>query len=524
MEESYIASLDVGTTTVRCYIFNSRAETVGIGRGQVELIYPKPGYVEINPEKLWETVEECIKDAIIDSKLSPGQITCLGISTQRCSFCCWNKKTGKSLHNFITWKDLRANKIVKQWNESLSMKGLRFGSNCLYLISRNKRYLAGSVLRIMNGQVTPRLAWCLQHLPDLVEAVREKYAMFGTVDTWILYKLSGGKLHVTDVSNASATGFYDPFTFCWAGWALTMFKIPTDILPVVIDTAGDIGSTDKSLFGAEIPIKCSMADQSASMFGSCCFEPGDMKVTLGTGSFLNVNTGRSAHASATGIYPLVAWRFGNEYAYAVEGASNDTGSLIQWAMGIGLFSDPADTCYMAQSVQSNDGIYFIPAFSGLGAPINDFKAASGFLGLKPTTNKAHMVRSILESIAFRVVQLYDVVHKETPFPYRKIRIDGGVSKNDFICQMLSDLTTLTVQRARTAELSVVGAAYLAGLTTGIWTSKDELKRLSRFDTEFQPNEKSHRTNRHVLENWCRVLERFRNWYPHEVSELELNKL
>ncbi|KAJ4449775.1 hypothetical protein ANN_01179 [Periplaneta americana] len=297
--------------------------------------------------------------------VSPRHIACIGISAQRSSFVTWHKETGKPFHNFITWKDVRADSLVRQWNDSVTMKGLRVGALCLYTVSRSKRFLAGSVLKLMNSQVTLRLVWALQNVKTLIDAAANHEAMFGTVDTWILYKLTGGRLHVTDVSNASATGFFDPFTMKWANWALRLFQIPSDMLPEVWDTAADFGCLTPDIIGHAIPIRSLVADQAASLFGSCCFEEGDVKVTLGTGTFLNVNTGCKPFASVEGLYPQVGWRFGKEIVYVMEGASHDTGSLINWAQQIGLVSDPCESSDMAISVQDSNGLYFIPAFSGI---------------------------------------------------------------------------------------------------------------------------------------------------------------
>ncbi|XP_023288385.1 putative glycerol kinase 5 [Orussus abietinus] len=437
-------------------------------------------------------------------------IACLGISTQRGSFTTWNPETGKHYHRFITWKDLRADTLVQEWNSSMIMKSLRAGSHLLYMMSRSKRFLAGSVLKLMNTQMTLRLNWILQHVPGLKEAASRGRVMFGGVDCWLLYKFTGK--HITDVSSASATGLFDPFTMRWAGWALNLFQLPQNIFPEVVDTTTNFGYVSKEVFGADIPILCSMADQAASLFGSCCFHPGDLKITMGTGSFINVNTGNEPHASVSGLYPLVGWRIGSELVYVAEGASNDTGTLIEWAKYLGIVNEPSETSIMANSVDDSDGVYFIPAFSGLQAPINDQSAAAGFLGVKPTCSKAHLVRSLLESMVFRISLLYESLCKETHFTYHTIRIDGGVSKNDFIMQLLADLSGLEVERATSSEMPILGVAFLAGLQYGIWKKKEELLQFRHVEKIFVPCEERRKAYSTVFSEWKRALNRFKEWY------------
>ncbi|XP_003426922.1 putative glycerol kinase 5 [Nasonia vitripennis] len=506
----YVAALDVGTTTIRCHILNEAGENVAINSEKVELLYPKPGYVEIDPDWLWDSIVRVIQQCIKESGLEPSKIEALGISTQRSSVITWNTDSGKHYHNFITWKDLRADSMVNSWNSSLTMRGLRLGSKLLYAVSRNKRYQAGSVLRLMNTQMTLRLLWALENVDGLRESADAGKAVFGGVDCWLLYKLTGQ--HITDVSSASATGLYDPFTLKWAGWSQNLFNLPSSMFPRVVDTAGNFGRLPASLFGAEIPIACLMADQSASLLASGCFKPGDLKLTMGTGSFINVNTGDEPHASVSGLYPLVAWRLGTELVYVTEGSSNDTGTIIEWAKFSGIIQDESDTYTLATFVKDSDGVCFVPAFSGLQSPINDQNAAAGFIGIKPTTQKAHLVRAMMEGLVFRVVMIYNCLQRETFFSYHKIRVDGGVSQNDFTMQLLSDMTGLEVERSTSSEMSVLGVAFLAGLHQGIWKSKDDILKLRRVEKTFYPNMERKASYAKSFENWKKAVERVKDWY------------
>lgn len=524
-EKKYIASLDVGTTTIRCFIFDSKCQIIGSASELVELLNTQPGFFEIEPEQLWQSILNVIKNSIRDARLSPSDITGLGLSTQRCSFISWDKKTDEYFHNFITWKDLRADNLVKKWNSSFTIKMINTVSYLLYLVSRSKRFLAGSVLTMMNSQVTLRLLWQMENNTRLKEAITNKTAAFGTLDTWLLYKLRKGLENtseieqISDITSATATGFFDPFTRTWAKWAFTFFSIKSEILPKVVDNAYNFGYVHKSLFGNKIKISSSLSDQSAAMWGSCCFNEGDVKVTLGTGSFLNLNTGKQCHASVYGLYPLVAWQFNSQnknnndkLVYCVEGAANDTGTIINWGLNFGLYDDPAKTSDIAESVQDTDGVFFVPAFSGLGPPINDHKAASGFLGIRPSTRKAHMVRAILESITFRVAQLYQCTKSETDYKLTCIRIDGGVSKNNFICQLIADVTGLKVERAVNSEASVVGSCFVAGLKEGIWNNKEDLLQFRIIDKIFMPRPEMKLKCSEKLKEWETAIHRFKGWY------------
>ncbi|XP_059621178.1 putative glycerol kinase 5 [Phlebotomus argentipes] len=524
--ERYIGALDVGTTTLRCMIFNRSLQICGFASEQVQLIYPKVGYTEIDPDQFWASVVSVIRSALESAKVSADELECLGITTQRCSFITWHRESGKPFHNFVVWNDMRAKELVKKWNENVLLKSFQGVAKFLHLITRNKRFLAGSVMKFMNSQVTARLAWMIRNNDDLRKAVQNKTALFGTIDTWLLHKfqqgLAGGNKkpidHITDVTNASATGLYDPFQLNWAEWTFSLYGISADMMPRVVDNSHDFGVIDKSIFGSEIKIGCSIADQSASMWGSCCFAKGDVKVTLGTGTFMNLNTGKECHASVYGLYPLVAWSVFNketnspEVMYCVEGQSSDTGSLIRWGIDFGLFTDPSCSSDMAYSVDDSEEIFFIPAFSGLGAPLNDAKAATGVIGIRPTTTKSHIVRALLESIAYRVTQLYICTLDETDFKFSIIRVDGGVSRNDFVCQLLANLTGLQVERTNNSELSVMGTAFLAGLNVGIFKSRQELLEKRIVERVFHPQTEYIERCKSKFHRWHEAVERFRNWY------------
>ncbi|XP_014238398.1 putative glycerol kinase 5 [Trichogramma pretiosum] len=506
----YIAALDVGTTTIRCHILDEKGQTVAAASEKVKLLYPQAGYVEIDPDWLWNAVLRVVQQSLKESGLKASQIETLGISTQRCTLITWNAETGVPYHNFITWKDLRAKDLVSEWNRSFTMGALRLGAKILYRLSRNKRYLAASCLQFMNTQMTLRLVWALENIDGLRKDAENGKAVFGGVDSWLLYKMTGR--HVMDVSSASATGLYDPFTMEWGVWAQKLFNLPVTIFPKVVDTSGDFGNATAELFGVEVPIGCSMADQSASLYGSACTKFGDIKLTMGTGSFLNVNTGDELRVSLSGLYPLLGWKIGSEKAYIFEGASNDTGAVIEWAGYAEFIRKPGDLFDLANSVKDSDGVYFIPAFSGLQAPFNNPKAAAGFIGIKPTTEVAHVFRSMLESLVFRVLQIFETIERETKLSFKTIKVDGGVSNNEFVMQLLADLTGVEVERSTSTEMSILGTAFLAGLHQGIWSDKEDITKLRKVERVFVPNKEVRAVYENVYRDWKMAVQRFIDWY------------
>jgi putative glycerol kinase 5 len=508
--------LDVGTSSVRCFIYNSKFEIVSTAVRTIDVVLPEHGYVEIEPEKLFNDVLSAIRDAVEKAKIDFSDIV-LGISTQRSTFTTWSKSSGEVFHNLITWKDIRADDIVRSWNSSWTMRALNFGAGMIYSVTRLNRFLAGSVIKLMNNQVTPRLLWMLENNLKLSEAVRKEDALFGTLDSYLLYRLRRGKElrqveHISDITNCTATGLFDPFTLKWASWAVAMFKFKLHMFPKVVDNSYEYGDIHESFFEAPVKIVGVMGDQPASMFGNCCFEKGDAKVTLGTGTFLDINTSNKCQASMLGLYPLVSWKLRcQSVCYSVEGSSADTATIINWGMSIGLFNDPSESSGMAESVESSQEVYFVPAFSGLSAPINDFRAASGFIGISVDSNKNHLTRALLESIVFRVAQLINASIKETDYKLKLLRIDGGVSRNDFICQTLADLCQLVVERSCDTENTSLGIAYLCAYNMKNSTF-DELRSFYKSGKVFKPRSEMYEKLSSTMKRWEQAVERFKKWY------------
>ncbi|XP_056005813.1 putative glycerol kinase 5 isoform X1 [Ostrea edulis] len=511
--EKFVLAVDIGTTSLRSHIYNKQGNIKGASSKRIQLLHPQPGWVEMDPDVLVKQVIDSIKESIHAAGITVHDVSCMGITTQRNTFLTWDKTTGKPFHNFITWQDLRSRDIVKCWNSSFRMKALNNGSSVLHMLTRQKRFLSASVLKFMSQQVTMRLIWVLENVEEVKAKLAVQEVCLGCIETWLLYKLTREKLIATDFSCASGTGLFDPYQFEWSNIVCNLLNIPMDILPEIRDTSGDFGSTDPAIFGAAIPITAVVSDQTGALFGECCFEVGDIKCTMGTGTFIDLNCGDTPHASVGGLYPIVGWKIGNEKTFVAEGSITDTGSIMEWAKSLGFVDDIGDTAKIAQSVPDSDGVYFVGAFSGLQAPINDDKAVTTLIGLKPTTTKGHIVRALLENLAFRVKILYETILSETKIPLSHIRADGGVCNNDFLMQLIADFTNQTIDRAKQrANMTSLGAAFLAGLAKGIWKNKSELRDIRESETVFVADKDVWSTYKGRFVQWEKAVHRSREWY------------
>uniref|UniRef100_A0A8D2PH10 Glycerol kinase 5 n=1 Tax=Zosterops lateralis melanops TaxID=1220523 RepID=A0A8D2PH10_ZOSLA len=467
---------------------------------QVESLYPHPGWVELDPEVLWSQFIAVIKETVQAAGLHMRQIAGLGISTQRVTFITWHKKTGKPFHNFISWQDLRSAELVNSWNKSLLLKVIHVIFTVLHFLTGSDRYLAPSFLTFSTHQASMKLSWVFKNIHE-VKAAKKNNCCFGTVDTWLLYRLTKGSVYATDYSNASSTGIFEPFTKCWSPTLCNLLSIPMSIFPPVKDTSFNFGSTDSEIFGIPIPIMAVVADQQSAMFGECCFHPGDVKLTMGTGGFWNVNTGEHLFASRGSLYPLIGWKIGEEVVYLTEGSISDIGTAIKWAQDID------ETAEMAKSVADSQGVCFIP---GLQVSGDDPYLCASFMGLNPSTNRNHLVRAILESVAFRNKLLYDIIVEKVNIPLRTIRADGGVSNNSFVMQMTSDLINKKIEKPANVDMSSLGAAFLAGLASGFWTDKKQLKKLRQIEAVFEP-QKDSEEYRPAMDAWLQAMKHSPHW-------------
>lgn len=510
---AYVLALDIGTTNLRAHIYDRSAKIIAGGSQPMELLYPKPGLVELDENVLWDKVQAVIKEAISAGGLTASDITCMGITVQRNTFITWDKDTGKPFHHFIGWQDLRASKYVKQWNNSFTLSGLNKAAKLLWLVTRKMRFLAAAVLSFNSAQVVLRLKWQIEHDEQLQKRVQEEKVMYGSIETWLLWKFTGGKVWASDYSNASSTCLFDPFQMKWSPIVSGLLRIPLHLFPPLYDTSCHFGDTDTDIFGASIPITCLVADQQSAMFGQCCFKLGDVKCTMGSGTFIGYNSGSTPHASIAGLYPLIGWKIKDECVYVAEGLSSDTGHCLEWAKRLGIFDDVEDLDEMCRSVPDANGAQFIPAFSGLQAPINDDKACATFFGLKLDTSKAHMVRALMQALAFRYHLLYQTVRKEAKSKVSDlIKCDGGVCRNDFLMQLVSDITGKQINRPEHMDMTSLGAAFLAGLAVGVWQNKEELIEIRRTQRVFEPNKQRAAKIQPIFDEWMKALERSKGWY------------
>lgn len=501
-------ALDVGTTTIRSMVYDNKGGVVSTASTPVKYLQGE-GRNEIDPEVLWQDSLYVLGQSIQGAGLKATDIKGMGLSCQRASFTCWSALTGAPLFPLITWQDLRADSIVRELNNSLSLRALRAGGRLLHTLTRQPRYLAAAIYKVKNGMVAPRLVWALQHVPGLREAVQQGEVLFGCIDTWLIYKLTGK--HLTEVSNIAASGFYDPFIMQYAGWAFRLFGIPMSMMPKVVSSCGShFGETKPELLGGPVPLLAVLADQSASFFGSGCYARGSAKITMGTGSFLDVLT-PSPHASINGLIPLVAWRIGDETAFLAEGSVHDTGGMVEWAGSIGLFQSLGDSSRVASATASTRGVFFVPGFHGLQGAIGDSTATAGFLGLRLDTTKCEMLRAVLESIAFSQKQLVEAFLEETDYKFDKLVVDGGVAQNDFILQMIADLTGLPVVRGDTVEMSAWGVAALAGIQAGLWEKREDVAALRPKGREFKRKEGREELLAQYL-RWNEACKRFQHWH------------
>lgn len=508
-DSKLIAILDIGTTKIKCMVLNKNLDIVSSTSENVKLLYSDKGGVEIDPEQLWESIKNVMTRAFYNETFAIGKIENLGISTQRATFITWNKNTGEPFHNLITWKDLRCAQIVQDYNNSISLRSVRAASYMLHLVTRKKKFLLGSKFKLECNHVTSRLLWALQNFPQIRREIKKNNVMFGTLDTWLLYKLTGGETYVTDISNASATGLFDPFDLTWSKIIERIFDIPLNILPPVVSNDSNFGKTD--IFKTPITISTVIADQSASAIGSKCFNLNDAKVTLGTGAFLDVNTRDSIHAGLNGMYPLIGWKIKDATSFLTEAPCNDAGSLIEWLMHAGYVTDINHLNSILQRTKDSEGVYFISAFSGLGPPINNPKAGSGFIGVTPKTTTDHMVLSVIESIVFKITLAFRYLKSNTNVHYKKICVDGGVSKSDFICQMLADINKIDVERADFPEIGALGVAFIISLKEGGIHEKDDLLNLRKVEKTFHCNYTNFIKYDIKLKKWREAADRFLSW-------------
>lgn len=472
MERKYILALDQGTTSSRAIVFNKKGEAVVSAQREFPQIFPKAGWVEHNPVEIWNSIQSVIADALIDGNIKPHQIAAIGITNQRETTVIWDKKTGEPVYNAIVWQSKQTNAIAKNLKDN----------------SYSKMIQEKTGLLIDSYFSATKVKWIL----DQVEGVRKRAEngelLFGTIDTWLLWKLTGGKVHVTDYTNASRTMMYNIHNLSWDDEILALLDIPKSLLPEVRSNSEIYGYTDDYLFyGQKIPIAGMAGDQQAALFGQQAFEVGNVKNTYGTGAFIVMNTGQEAITSKNGLLTTIGYGLNGKITYALEGSIFVAGSAIQWLRdGLRLFDQaPASENY-ASRVADSDNVYVVPAFTGLGAPYWDQEARGAIFGLTRGTTKEHLIRATLESLAYQTCDVVKTMAADAQTPITILKVDGGASKNDLLLQFQADILQSPVERASYLETTALGVAYLAGLAVGFWQDLAELKAFQAQGKTFQP--------------------------------------
>ena len=468
----YIMTLDRGTTSNRCIIFDHQGEIYSIAQKEFSQIFPKPGWVEHDPNEIWSTqIGVCI-EAISKKNLSYKDISAIGITNQRETTILWDKNTGEPIYNAIVWQCRR----TSEYADELKRQGFTD------LIKEK------TGLEIDAYFSATKIKWILDNIPKAREKAQRGEILFGTVDTWLLWKLTNGKVHMTDYSNASRTMLFNIHTLTWDEELLKIFNIPRSILPEVKESGSIFGYTSPKYFGGEIPIGGILGDQQAALFGQTCFEKGEAKETFGTGAFILMNTGDSPMKSESGIVTTVAWGLNGEVRYALEGSIFTAGAVVQWLRDeVKLIDDAVDSEYLAKKVDDTNGCYFVPAFTGLGAPYWNQDARGMICGITRGVNKYHIIRAALESIAYLSFDVFEAMEKDSNTKLKSLKVDGGASRNNFLMEYVSDIINVPVERPKNVESTALGATYMAGLTVGFWKDKDEVKNICKEDKIFLPS-------------------------------------
>ena len=469
---SYIMALDAGTTSNRCILFNRQGDICAMAQKEFTQYFPQPGWVEHNAQEIWSTMLGTAVEAMSQVDAKAENIAAIGITNQRETTVVWDRKTGEPVGRAIVWQCRR----TADYCDALKDSGL----------TETIREKTGLVVDAYFSAT--KLHWILENVPGARERAEAGELLFGTVETWLIWKLTGGKVHVTDYSNASRTMLFNIHTLTWDEDILRELQIPASMLPQVMPSSGIYGETDPSLFGGAIPIAGAAGDQQAALFGQTCFSAGEAKNTYGTGCFLLMNTGDTPVISKNGLVTTIAWGLDGQVTYALEGSVFSAGSAVQWLRDeMRLIDSAADSAYMAAKVIDTNGCYIVPAFTGLGAPYWDPYARGTIVGLTRGVNKYHIVRATLESIAYQTADILRAMNADSGITLSALNADGGASANDLLMQMQADTIGAPVQRPRCVESTAMGAAYLAGLAVGYWTGLADVLRNRAIDRVFYPS-------------------------------------
>lgn len=495
----YIMALDQGTTSSRAIIFDKQGNIIGKAQNEFEQIYPKAGWVEHDPLSILYSQFQAVANCVISSGVKPGEIAGIGITNQRETTILWDRQTGKPVYNAIVWQCRR----TADYCEKLKEEGLA-------------DYIKETTGLVIDAYFSAtKIKWILDNVPEARRLADQNRLLFGTVETWLIWNLTGGSVHVTDYSNASRTMLFDVDKLCWDEFLCDKLGIPMSILPEPVPSSKMYGRVGKNILGLEalegIPICGAIGDQPAALFGQACFEPGQAKNTYGTGCFLLMNTGEKRVKSENNLLTGVAWGIGNKVEYSIEGSAFNAGSVIKWLRDEVHLIDSARRCdELAESVPDANGIYFVPAFTGLGAPYWDMYARGSIVGLTRGVNRAHIARSVLEAITYQMTDLLEAMKADSGIEFTELRVDGGASVSDIMLQIQADMIRCNVNRPKTVETTALGAAYLAGLAVGVWESKEEIQKNRQVDKIFSPVMDEKMRNE-LYAGWKKAVECSKGW-------------
>lgn len=471
-EQQYIMAIDQGTTSSRAIIFDHDGNKVAISQQEFPQYFPQPGWVEHDPLEIWDSVQSVISNVMIKSQIKPYKIAAIGITNQRETTVIWDRHTGKPIYNAIVWQSKQTSDIAEQLIKD-GYKDMIHQKTGLVIDS----YFAAT-----------KIKWILDHVPGAREKAAKGDLMFGTIDTWLLWNLSGRRVHATDVTNASRTMLFNIHTLEWDQDILDLLDIPQSLLPEVKPSSAIYGYTgDYHFYGVQIPIAGIAGDQQAALFGQAAYDKGSIKNTYGTGAFIVMNTGLKPTLSDNGLLTTIAYGLDGQTHYALEGSIFVAGSAVQWLRdGLKMFDKASESEQMAVDAKTTGGVYVVPAFTGLGAPYWDQEVRGAMFGLTRGTERGHIIRATLEAIAYQTKDVVDTMVKDTQLPLTALTVNGGASRNNFMMQFQADILQTPIKRAAMEETTALGAAFLAGLAVDFWEDQDELRKLSRIGDQFDP--------------------------------------
>jgi glycerol kinase len=491
--KEFILTLDQGTTSSRAILFNKQGKISSLAQKEFRQIYPEPGWVEHDPMEIWSSQASVITEAVLKKNIRPENIAAIGITNQRETTIIWDRESGKPVYNAIVWQDRRTSKVcdalkAKNWDKRIQEK-------------------TGLVLDAYFSAT--KVQWILNNVPGAREKANEGKLAFGTVDSWLIWNLTEGELHITDVSNASRTMLFNINTLSWDQELLTLFEIPYSMLPQVRSSSEKYGESSGQLLGTKVPISGIAGDQQSALFGHMCNKPGMVKNTYGTGCFMLMNIGDQPRKSKNNLITTIAWKIGDKVQYALEGSIFIAGAVVQWLRDeLKIISSASEIEELASNVADTGGVYMVPAFAGLGAPHWNQYARGTIFGITRGTNRNHLCRAALESIAFQTMEVLKAMESDSGIEIKELRVDGGATQNNLLLQFQADILNTSVVRPEVTEVTAIGAAYLAGLAVGFWSNMEEIQEQWKINRRYDP---ANEDKSELIKGWYKAIESVKFW-------------